>query len=84
MSEAVHAQGLLKEVTIIFITTTMVWSQVKQQGGNTAPPITENWINDLLSMPHPSELDPVSPSVSLSHLEASISFLTLFIRGQTD
>ena len=39
MSEAVHAQGLLKEVTIIFITTTMVWSQVKQQGGNTAPPI---------------------------------------------
>ena len=30
---------LLKEVTIIFITSTIVWSQVKQQGGNTALPI---------------------------------------------
>ena len=30
---------LLKEVTIIFITSTVVWPQVKQQGVNTAPPI---------------------------------------------
>ena len=30
---------LLKEVAIILITPTVVWSQVKQQGGNTAPPI---------------------------------------------
>ena len=30
---------LLKEVTIIFITSTIVWSQVKQQGRNTALPI---------------------------------------------
>ena len=30
---------LLKEVAIIFITYTIVWPQVKQQGGNTAPPI---------------------------------------------
>ena len=35
--EAVRA--LVKEVAIIFITSTMVWSQVKQLGGNTAPPI---------------------------------------------
>ena len=28
---------LLKEVAIIFITSTIVWPQVKQQGGNTAP-----------------------------------------------
>ena len=34
-----HAWDLLNEVTIIFITSTIVWSQVKQQGGNTAPPI---------------------------------------------
>ena len=27
---------LLKEVAIIFITYTIVWPQVKQQGGNTA------------------------------------------------
>jgi len=34
---SMHA--LLKEVTIIFITSTRVWPQVKQQGGNTALPI---------------------------------------------
>ena len=32
----------------------------------------------------PSEQDPVSPSVSLSHQEASISFLSFSIRGKTD
>ena len=31
-----------------------------------------------------SEQDPASPSVSLSHQEASISLLSLSIRGQTD
>ena len=39
LSVAVHAQDILKEVAIIFITSTIVWSQVKQQGGNTAPPV---------------------------------------------
>ena len=34
--------------------------------------------------PCPSEQDPDSPSVSLSHQEASISLLSFFIRGQTD
>ena len=34
--------------------------------------------------PRPSEQDPVSPSVSLSHQEASISLLPLSIRGQTE
>ena len=29
---------LLKEVTVVFITSTIVWPQVKQQGGNTALP----------------------------------------------
>ena len=36
---AVCAWDLLKEVAIIFITSTIVWPQVKQQGGNTAPAI---------------------------------------------
>ena len=36
---AVLAGDLLKEVAIIFINSTIVWPQVKQQGGNTAPPI---------------------------------------------
>ena len=39
LSAAVCAWGLLKEVTISFITSPIVWSPVKQQGGNTAPPI---------------------------------------------
>ena len=39
LSVAVHAWELLKEVVIIFITSTIVWSQVKEQGGNTALPL---------------------------------------------
>ena len=39
LSAEVHARGILKEVTIIFITSIIVWSEIKQQGGNTAPPI---------------------------------------------
>ena len=31
--------GPFEEVAIIFITSTITWPQVKQQGGNTAPPI---------------------------------------------
>ena len=37
-SAALPAWGLLKKVAIIFITSTIVWPRVKQQGGNTAPP----------------------------------------------
>ena len=36
LSVAVHEQDHLKEVTSIFIASTIVWSQVKQLGGNTA------------------------------------------------
>ena len=39
LSAAVCAWGLLKEVSIIFITSTVVWPQVKQQGENPALPI---------------------------------------------
>ena len=38
LNTTVHAQDLLQDVAIIFITPTIVWSQVKQQEGNTAPP----------------------------------------------
>ena len=34
--------------------------------------------------PRPSKQNPVSPSVSLSHQEVSINFLSLSIRGQTE
>ena len=36
---AVHAWDLLKEAAIIFITSTIVWSQVKKQGRKRASPI---------------------------------------------
>ena len=39
LSVAVCAWDLWKEVTILFITSTTVWPQVQQQGGNTALPI---------------------------------------------
>ena len=39
LSAAVHAQDLLKEIATFFITSTIVWSQVKQQEGNRAPPV---------------------------------------------
>ena len=50
LSVAVHPWDLLKEVAIIFITSTIVWSQVKQQEETQPRPSTENWIKDLLSM----------------------------------
>ena len=40
LSIAVHAWDLSKEVTIIFIASTIIWPQVKQQGGNTVQPIS--------------------------------------------
>ena len=41
LSEAVCGLDLLKEVVIIFITSTIVWLQVKQQGRNTGLPINK-------------------------------------------
>ena len=41
LNAAVSAWNLFKEVAIIFITSTIVWPQVKQQGGNR-----ENWIKE--------------------------------------
>ena len=40
----------MKEVAIIFITSTIVWPEVIQQGGNTAPPINKNWVKNLLRL----------------------------------
>ena len=57
-SEALRVWDLLKEVAIIFITPTIVWSQVRQQGGIQPHPSTENWIEDLLSM---------APPIRISH-----------------
>ena len=76
LSAAACAWDLLKEVTIIFIISTIVWLQVKQQEGNIAPPLTENWIKDLLSMPPPIR---IRSSFPLSHSLPSGSFHKLLI-----
>ena len=43
----------------------------------------KNRLKICWAWPCPSEQDSVSPTVSLSHQEASISLLSLFIEGQT-
>ena len=50
LSVAVHAWDLLKEVAIIFITSTIVWPQVNKGEATQPHPTTENWIKDLLRM----------------------------------
>ena len=42
------------------------------------------WLKIYWGWLRPSEQDPVSPTVSLFHQEASINFLSLSIRGQTE
>ena len=49
LSVTVHAWDLLMEITIIFITSTIVWSQVNSREGTQLYPSIENWIKDLLS-----------------------------------
>ena len=52
--------------------------------GTQPQPSTEIWIKDLLSMAPPIRPRPNFPLVSLSHQKASISLLSLSIRGQTE
>ena len=61
LSVAVCERDLFKEVHNIFITSTIVWPHIKQQGGNIAPPINKNWIKDLLSMAPPIRRKPSLP-----------------------
>ena len=50
LSVAVCAWNLLREVTIILITWTIVWPQVNSKEGTQLHPSTENWINNSMSM----------------------------------
>ena len=56
-----NAWDLLKEVTIIFITSTIVWPQVNSREGTQLYPSTENCIKDLLSMALPIRTRPSFP-----------------------
>ena len=68
---AVHAWDLLKEVTVIFITSTIVWSQVNSRKGTQLHQSTESWIKDLGSM---ALLIRTRPSIPLSQSILSGSF----------
>ena len=84
LSAAGHTWDLLKEVAIIFITSTIALSQVKQQGGNTVSPIDRKLDSKLTKHGPAHQNKTVSPKVSLSNQVASISLLSLSIRGQTE
>ena len=58
--------GFFERVTIIYITSTIVWPQVNSREGTQSHPSKENWTKDLLSMAlsirkRPSFLLSVSP-----------------------
>ena len=73
---AVHAWDLLREVTIIFITSNIVWPQVNSREGTQLHPSKENWIKELLSMaPHIR----TRPSIPLSQFSPSGSFQKPFV-----
>ena len=50
LSGAVHAWDVLKEVTIMFITSTIVRPQVNNKEVTQIHPSTKTWIKDFLSM----------------------------------
>ena len=50
--------GAFEGVTIIFITSTIVWPQVNSWEGTQLHPSTDNWIKDLLSMAPPIRTRP--------------------------
>ena len=58
--------GPSEGVAFIFITSTVAWLQIKQQGGKQPCLSTENWFKDLLSMAPPIRTRPSFPLVSLS------------------
>ena len=62
---------LMEKVKRLMEASTIVWPQVSYREGTHLHPSTENWIKDLLSMAPPIRTVPVSPSVSVSQLEAA-------------
>ena len=83
LSVAVHVWDLLREVTIIFITATIIWPQVNSRGGTQLHSSTENWIKDLLSMALPNRTRLSFPLGRSTPSQTSISLLSFSIRGQT-
>ena len=76
LSVAGLAWDRMKEVAIIFITSTIVWSQVNNREGTQLHPSTGNWIKDLPSMAASIR---TRPSFPLSRSLPSGSFHKLLI-----
>ena len=66
LSVAVQVWDIFKEVSIIFITSNIVWPQVNSKEGTQLHPSTENWIKDLLSIVLPIRTGPSMPPQSVS------------------
>ena len=66
LSVAVPARDILKEVAIIFLTSTIVWPQVNNWEETQSHPSTENWIKDLLNMAPPVRTRQKFPPQSVS------------------
>ena len=78
LSVAMHAWDLLMEITITFITSTIVWPQVNSREGTQLHPSTENWIKDLLSVALPIRTRPsfpLSQSLPLESFHKPLVFL---------
>ena len=84
LSVAVHAWDLLKEVAIIFITSTIVWPQENTRKGTQPHLSAENWIKDLLSMAPPIKTKPSFPLSQFLPLGSFHKPLILLLRGQTE
>ena len=82
LTTKVHAQVILKEVTITTITPTP--TSLGQITGREYSPAHQQKIGLKIywAWPHPSEEDPVSPTVSLSHQEATIATYPYLSEGK--
>ena len=83
LSVAVRALDLLKEVAIIFTTSTIVWPQVNNREGTQPHPSTENWIKDLLSMAPVMKTRTIFP-LSQSLLSGSFHKLLILLHQRAD
>ena len=85
LSVAVRAWDILKEVTIIFITSAIIWSQVNSRGARETQPhaSTETWIKDFLSMAPPIRTRPRFP-LSQSLLSGSFHKPLILLHRRAD
>ena len=63
--------------------STIVWPHIKQQEGKIAPPITENWIKDLLNRALPIRTIPSFP-LSQSFPSESFHKPVIYIHQRAD